>query len=79
MAERNDLAAAAELVIDSRLAAVSFVQRKLHVTLAKAWRLLDELERHGVVGPAHGSRARDVLVPTEHMAEVLDRLSRETP
>lgn len=73
----DDLAHAAQLVIDSQFAAVSFVQRKLHVTFAKAWRLVDELEQRGIVGPREGSKAPDVLVPRERMAEALERISSE--
>ena len=48
-------------VIDAGKASTSFLQRKLGVGYARAARLMDMLEEHGVVGPANGSKPREVL------------------
>lgn len=53
---------AAEIVIQSGKASASLLQRRLRVGYARAARLIDILEEKGVVGPADGSRPRDVLV-----------------
>jgi DNA segregation ATPase FtsK/SpoIIIE, S-DNA-T family len=53
---------AAQLVIESRKASASLIQRRLRVGYARAARLLDMLEDQGIVGPADGARPRDVLV-----------------
>ncbi len=46
-----------------RVASASFLQRRLGVGYNRAANLIEEMERHGVVGPAQGSKPRKVLVP----------------
>ncbi len=53
---------AREIVIAAGKASSSYLQRRLRVGYARAARLLDMLEERGVVGPADGSKPRDVLV-----------------
>ncbi|MEY3470912.1 MAG: hypothetical protein RLZZ223_262 [Candidatus Parcubacteria bacterium] len=53
---------AKDLVLETGKGSASLLQRRLKVGYARAARLLDELEEAGIVGPAEGSKPRDVLI-----------------
>jgi S-DNA-T family DNA segregation ATPase FtsK/SpoIIIE len=53
---------AAKIVVRTGQGSVSILQRRLKVGYSRAARLIDQLERAGVVGPFDGSKARAVLV-----------------
>ncbi len=52
---------AKEAVEEAGRASTSYLQRKLRIGYSRAARLMDILEQKGVIGPADGSRPRDVL------------------
>lgn len=61
-ADKDDLLEeAVKLVIDEDRASTSLLQRRLGIGYPRASRLMDQLEEEGVVGPADGSKPRDVL------------------
>lgn len=67
------LTEARQLVIEAGKASASYLQRRLRIGYSRAARLLDYLEDEGTIGPADGSRPRDVLISKEdyHAGEQL--------
>lgn len=53
---------AANLVINTKQASVSMLQRRLRLGYARAARLIDMMENDGIVGPFRGSKAREILI-----------------
>ena len=53
---------AAELVVKAKLGSTSNIQRHFSIGYSRAGRIMDMLEEKGVVGPANGSKPREVLV-----------------
>ncbi len=56
---------AARLVIQNQHGSTSMIQRRLKLGYNRAGRIMDQLQSIGVVGPAEGSKPRDVLMFTE--------------
>jgi DNA segregation ATPase FtsK/SpoIIIE, S-DNA-T family len=56
---------AVRVVVESGKASTSLLQRRLRIGYGRASRIIDEMEQRGVVGPASGSRPREVLVSSE--------------
>lgn len=62
---------AARLIVIHQQGSTSLIQRKFSVGYNRAGRLMDQLEATGVVGPAQGSKPRDVYVQDEYTLEKL--------
>ena len=56
---------AARLIIMSQSGSTSLIQRKFSIGYNRAGRLMDQLEKAGIVGPAYGSKPREVLIQDE--------------
>jgi S-DNA-T family DNA segregation ATPase FtsK/SpoIIIE len=61
---------AARLVVSEGMGSASFLQRRMRVGFSRAARLIDMMEHDGILGPAQGSKPRDVLVKPDYFAEV---------
>ncbi|MYA06472.1 MAG: hypothetical protein F4060_16175 [Holophagales bacterium] len=61
---------AARLVVSERMGSASFLQRRMRVGFSRASRLVDLMEQDGILGPAQGSKPREVLVPPDYFEEI---------
>ncbi len=57
---------AARIIVSSDQGSTSLIQRKFSIGYNRAGRLMDQLEKAGIVGAAHGSKPREVLVKDEN-------------
>ena len=48
------------------------LQRRMRVGYARAGRLIDEMEKRGIVSVGEGSKPRNVLITREQMAQLFD-------
>jgi DNA segregation ATPase FtsK/SpoIIIE, S-DNA-T family len=64
---------AARLIVQNQIGSTSLIQRRMKLGYNRAGRLMDQLEREGIVGPNLGSKAREVRYKTE--AELDEYLS----
>jgi len=62
---------AARLIVMTQEGSTSLIQRKFAIGYNRAGRLMDQLEKAGIVGAAHGSRPREVLIVDEMSLENL--------
>ncbi|WP_198665549.1 DNA translocase FtsK [Thermus sediminis] len=60
---------AAEIVVEEGYGSVSRLQRRLSIGHARAGKLMDALEAMGIVGPARGSKPREVLITKEQLKD----------
>ena len=54
---------AVAIVCDTGQASVSFIQRRLQIGYNRSARMVEQMERDGIVGPANGIKPREVLAP----------------
>jgi S-DNA-T family DNA segregation ATPase FtsK/SpoIIIE len=65
---------AIEIVVQTQTASVSLLQRRLRVGYTRAGRLIDMLERRGIISGYEGSKPRRVLVGEHAAAQLTDQL-----
>ncbi|OYX53249.1 cell division protein FtsK, partial [Candidatus Saccharibacteria bacterium 32-50-13] len=53
---------AVQAVVEGRKASTSYLQRRLRIGYSRAARIIEEMEEQGIIGPADGSRPREVLI-----------------
>ncbi|HEY0707855.1 MAG TPA: DNA translocase FtsK, partial [Polyangia bacterium] len=55
---------AVAIVCETRQASVSFIQRRLQIGYNRSARMVEQMERDGIVGPANGIKPREVIAPS---------------
>jgi DNA segregation ATPase FtsK/SpoIIIE, S-DNA-T family len=78
-AEESDalFAEAVDLVVRTGQASISLLQRRFRIGYTRAARLIDDLERKGVVGPFEGSKPRELMVTAEQAAKIIEDHNRQ--
>ena len=66
------LSEAIKLVVIHQQGSISLLQRRLKLGYSRAARLMDEMEKIGIVGPFTGSKAREVLVDESYLEMISD-------
>jgi S-DNA-T family DNA segregation ATPase FtsK/SpoIIIE len=61
---------AVRFVVQSKQASTSMLQRRFRIGFSRAGRLVDMMERDGIVGPADGSKPREILVADDYYETV---------
>ena len=61
---------AVEVILDTKMASVSMLQRRLKLGYSRAARLVDQMEELGIVGPFEGSKPRQLLITREQWQEM---------
>lgn len=53
---------AIQVIVETRKASATLLQRKLNVGFARAARIMDILEERGIIGPQDGAKPRDIFI-----------------
>lgn len=61
---------AVDVVLETGTASTSFLQRKLSVGYARGAKIIDQLEEKGIIGPANGSKGREILINRQQWIEM---------
>ena len=69
---------AVELVVRMGEASISLLQRRFRIGYTRAARLIDDLERRGVVGEHEGSKPREVIITPEQAAKLFEEFKQKT-
>ena len=70
---------AAEWVLDTKRASVSALQRRFRIGYTRAGRLMDSMERLGIVGPAEGAKPRDTLMDKAKAQDLFEQMKNGGP
>ncbi|MBR4157359.1 MAG: DNA translocase FtsK [Oscillospiraceae bacterium] len=70
---------AVEVILETKQASVSMLQRRLKLGYSRAARLVDQMEEMGIVGPFEGSKPRQLLITKEQWQEMQMASGGEVP
>lgn len=70
-------AEAVDLVVRTGQASISLLQRRFRIGYTRAARLIDDLERRGIVGPFEGSKPREVLITADQAVQICEDYNRK--
>ncbi len=68
---------AVELVVRTGTASISLLQRRFRIGYTRAARLIDDLERRGVIGQYEGSKPREVIITPEQAMKLYEEFKQK--
>lgn len=69
---------ASEWILDTKRASVSALQRRFRIGYTRAGRLMDMMEKMGLVGPSEGAKPRNILMTREQLEQYFAQDSKNT-
>ncbi len=64
-----------DVIFDMEQASISLLQRKLRVGYARAARIVDDIERVGVIGPKNGAKPREIITTRQQAHEKVEQFN----
>jgi S-DNA-T family DNA segregation ATPase FtsK/SpoIIIE len=77
--DQDLLRAATKLLVTTQYGSITMLHRKMQVSVAQAWEIMDRLEKLGIVAPFNGVEIRVVIAPADDVDRTLNAVTDGRP